>query len=471
MFAAVKIVAPVLLCAAVVACTDGSGGGNSIDDPLSRTSEAYRSAVPAQPTSALRSTTTPVALDRSALQPPRPCPGCLVYTDGTGAHALDVASGESVNLSTLPQEPIPTYDWQPSPDGASWVIPCDSNGNLHPAFTNSFLCLWKAAASPLPVDGEQGTFYNFARVVWSPDSRHFIVLRTAPRIAEFRPLGEQLTLSVHNIATGVNTRIADSSPHELWGVPSWSPGGDRFAISRVRNGVVGHLLVVDAATGGVTQLPEKDDAPALALSTPIWSADGSRVVFRRTNLFPATPSPDVTRSFRSSIVIASVDGSVMRELDIEDGIPVAWSANDRWIIVEQPHPNDASYTGRVRLTAVRSDGTGERLLSEQAEPSTATVSPEGSRLAFIAADHDADPAVFVAAFDEGEPIRRQLAEPAFRQRPPLWTKDGTGIVVSVVGFCGQGGCSPGAVFLLSADGSASPKELLPGATRILGWLP
>lgn len=186
--------------------------------------------------------------------------------------------------------------------------------------------------------------------------------------------------------------------------PKWSPDGRQIAFFSDRDGNL-EIYVVGADGSGLRRLT---DHPADDRN-PAWSPDGDFLVFDTRRWGPPT------------LWVMSADGGerrrVTRTLGRWEAIP-AWSPDGDWFAY-----STRRIGGSWRVAAVRTDGTGDRIVASADGDCRPDFSPDGATVAFVStrADHRGD--IWTVPFAGGEP-RRATTTDALYDYHPNWSPDG-----------------------------------------------
>jgi Tol biopolymer transport system component len=242
----------------------------------------------------------------------------VMNADGSGEHV--VATTGAITLSNQPWSPDGTrIAWGPFSEGDVYTASA-AGGGLRQISHDGFrkgppswspagsLLVYASSVIPGPsidhwelfvarddgsapvqiTSGGSGTIVN-DKPSWSPSGGSIAFVRrvgtTQPAIYVIHPDGTELH------------RVAEISRNST-GDPAWSPDGSKIAYADAVNGGYTRLgpagqeiFLVDADGSGRQRLTEL--APSLTTdSTPIWSPDGDRILFRRQSLM--TMNPDGT---------------------------------------------------------------------------------------------------------------------------------------------------------------------------------
>ena len=187
----------------------------------------------------------------------------------------------------------------------------------------------------------------------------------------------------------------------VYAYPAVSPDGRFIAVGSDRGGARDAIYILNADGTGIRTLYQRPGRP---VSTPAWSPDGTRLVFRID--FEDARGP----YFR--LFVINADGTGLRQLTPDppafDGFP-SWSPDGRRI----------AFSRSTTLHMINADGTG---LTSLGVTGIAPVwSPDGTRLAFHATV-DGNTDVYVMRADGTE--RTRLTTFAGADMSPSWSPDG-----------------------------------------------
>lgn len=139
--------------------------------------------------------------------------------------------------------------------------------------------------------------------------------------------------------------------------PAWSPDGSRIAFVSRREGA-DQIYLMNADGSGQSRI---GDAEGEA-QTPAWSPDGGKLAYFET-------APDGT----DAVYVMNADGTGRTRL--ATGLWSSWSPDGSHLLFGAPDG----------LTAIRADGSGQRLLVE-GDVEFGAYSPDGTRIAYIASE-------------------------------------------------------------------------------------
>ena len=267
-----------------------------------------------------------------------------------------------------------------SPDGSllSYI-------NRHPSY------VWQ---SILAVDPDGSNVRRIAAnkcsrgLAWSPDGSRMAFMGCSETAG-----GEVFVAD----RSGANLRqLSDQGAY--WGQHlSWSPEGDRLAVSNGRDGI----LVIDAGGGEPRQLAAEG-------GSPVWSPHDSRIAFS---------------SRADGMLVVDADGGDPKQLwPPPQSLPV-WSPDGARIAFA------AHAGGGLNVHVVGADGSNLRQLTSNNQGFSPVWSPDGARIAFVSSAENGD--VFVVEVESGDILRfSNRGNPLVRggsSHFPVWSPDSTHI--------------------------------------------
>ena len=206
--------------------------------------------------------------------------------------------------------------------------------------------------------------YDGANIRWMTDSASLVL---APK---FSPDGRQILFTSYDSGfpqirlldvASVTSRPLTQDVGAMAFAPAFSPDGRRIAYSREQGGN-SDIWLMDVATGGQRPLT---NAPSIETS-PSFSPDGSRIVF------------ESDRSGTPQLYIMGLDGAEPQRISFGDGrygTPV-WS----------PRGDMIAFTKRIgdrfHIGVMRTDGSGEKMLTESFLDEGPTWAPNGRVVMF-----------------------------------------------------------------------------------------
>jgi dipeptidyl aminopeptidase/acylaminoacyl peptidase len=227
---------------------------------------------------------------------------------------------------------------------------------------------------------------SVARPVWSPD-------RSTIAFVSADPYGSRLPARLFIVdAEGGDLRSIYDVAHPN-AVPSWSPTGDRIALTSVAEWSMrderGRLSVQIVPTGGG---PTIDIAAATGshATTPAWSPDGRSIAFIARPLEEDLPGYPL--SGPAEVMLWGEDGEV-RNLTagrLSGANRLLWSRDGRQLIVlSRDSSGSGATTGAMTSISEIDVATGEISLLDDRIPASSSgwspaAAPSGNRLAWVA---------------------------------------------------------------------------------------
>jgi Tol biopolymer transport system component len=230
------------------------------------------------------------------------------------------------------------------------------------------------------------------------------------------------------------------------------------------------IYVMDEGGGNVRQLTRNagEDLREADDGGPVWSPDGSRIVYSSTRDHEGDGSDNW------EIYVMQADGSAQTRLtenEALEGDPT-WSADGASILyARRSVPGESAF----ELALMRDDGTGPSTLLEIDGYGSGAFSPDGSQLAFNRCDEE-DCEIWVADADGSN--ARLLVDSRGWDGDPAWSPDGTRIAFMSNrdrnGTCFFHDCvgHNGEIYVMNAD--ASDQRRLtddPGDDKFPTWSP
>lgn len=306
----------------------------------------------------------------------------LMNSDGSGSPVKLINWDKS-------NETVGAGSW--SPDGTKIAFFSDRNGK-----DDVYVISAETIRPKLLLTNPDRNIHSFSI---SPDGRRIAYTEELPD-----KTGE---LKVRELEGG---RTVFSRKTELPSVaPDWSPAGDWVAFNdRVDGNSEVCLVRSDGSEfGNLTDSPAMDHSPS-------WSPDGRRIIFVSSRGEPA----HIPRLF-----VMSADGSDVQPLTPRkgwEGDPIWWPDGSRIVFV----CDRADISGSsLDICQIGLDGNGEsRLLIHNDRDSRPAVSPDGKRIAFVAAS-DGNNEIYLMNAD-GSGLLRITRDPA-NDGWPKWSGDGT----------------------------------------------
>ena len=229
--------------------------------------------------------------------------------------------------------------------------------------------------------------------------------------------GNREVYLMHADGTG-QVNLTNNAADDEW--PVWSPDGSRILFGSTRDG--GSVYEMNADGSGVTRLASNaaDDR------VPAWSPDGGNIAFM---------------SFRDGnweIYLMHADGTALVNLTnnpAQDEWP-AWSPDGSKILFL------SASDGRGEIYVMNADGSGVTQLTTMGTAFDPAWSPDGTKIAF-----DDGNEIYVINAD-GSGLRNITNDPAHFDGTPVWSPDGSKIAFE----SNRDGNAE--VYVMNADGSA-----------------
>jgi Tol biopolymer transport system component len=337
---------------------------------------------------------------------------------------IAIVIGGLAGIKTLQAAPTPADHPKPSPDSVQrrdgetivfTVIPRESPGDLVAADPRT------GKTRPLI----QGLPLAYA-ARWSSGGR-LVAYDTAPVVGG---------LWATDTRRGSNELVRGAVYPEEW---AWSPTDERIAL--IHNS---ELIVLDASTGDRSDL---GSVVRQASHTPVWSPDGTRILYgagRRVY------SVDVASGTRSTFVRLPDDN--INSID-----QITWSPDGSRIAIVAGRPGDLA-----NLYLVDGDGTNPRVVVDTFEPGggepgggAASWSPDGTRLAYserspVGSRRLSITTVALDGSTQSLVTDQQLDDCALDGCFPVWSPDGSQIAFDTGGD---------GTFVVDADGTGEVRAI------------
>ncbi|HEY8172121.1 MAG TPA: hypothetical protein VIH21_03470 [Dehalococcoidia bacterium] len=394
---------------------------------------------------------------------------------GGATYKVDSATGHMTRIMVFPtglaDDPL-TYlhQYAVSPDGRVVAAGCATDNTLAripPNGANSRLCLFSDGDNAGRPIATQTDFVRGRAIggpwasdpyYWSPDG-HKIVFYVAIDEASS-------DVYVADVVAGTVKRVLEGTSGTRASGAVWSPDSTRFAVALLALDAQesASLFVVGAEDGGTTNLNATIGRLARAsMNSVTWSPDAKFVAFTAIDGRGSGSSG----SEEPHVYVVSADGSSAHQvatigLPADYTSPLSWSPDGLWLvarlIIGKYTDINANMTAAYLL---RVDDAEQRVLGQSLSPSPVAWAADGKRgalWAFGATSHT----FALIQLDVAGPPRLVDAALAGRSGLSLYPfavsdADQTRIFYSLRG-CGQGGCSPGPLFMVDVDGG-DPQQL------------
>jgi TolB protein len=295
-----------------------------------------------------------------------------------------------------------------SPDGESMVI---SNWEL--GGPKTWYLVKSDGSEPVVLASDQ-PYYRY--IDWSPDGRKLLLqlLTDAATIT--------YNIFVYDIDTQALTQLTDRPLNEYPpsyrdSSPMWSPDGSRILFVRELDREP-TVFVMNADGSGLTQLT--DDLPIHHM--PLWSPDGSQIAFT----VYGTPTGTL---LRADLYVMNADGSGLKKLAEQiGGIGLSWSSDSAQLVYSQIDPGGATEQnphGNSNLYIVDvASGQSRQLTANEADDEYPVWSPNGQYIAF-GSNREGEFNLWLLRPD-GTDLRRLENERAIY---PYWSPDSQSLIL------------------------------------------
>jgi Tol biopolymer transport system component/serine/threonine protein kinase len=235
-----------------------------------------------------------------------------------------------------------------------------------------------------------------ANPAWSPDGKQLMFVQRRP--------GEPSAVAVAS-ADGADTRVlmrADST-YPLLRSPAWSPDGQQVAVVRSSGGIAGEIWLQPVMAEEPRRVSQ--DPPGVFSLSPLFSADGRRIVFQSN------------RSGATNLWSLDLRGGNLQQLTTGAGPDESPSiARDGSILY---------VNARTRAVLVVHDFTTNETRELMRHPSflwAPAFSPDGKQIAFSRAETGGAWHIWVMTAEGGD--ARQVSSGALPQIYPRFSRDG-----------------------------------------------
>ncbi|HXC77658.1 MAG TPA: hypothetical protein VNU19_11455 [Candidatus Acidoferrum sp.] len=370
--------------------------------------------------------------------------------------AADLGKPVTIEISTSPSTtweifiaesppPVP-----PSVASQGWIA-ASANPWTFGGGENGDIYLLSPGASPRRVIGSDGDGIAQDCPAFSPDGQRLAYgeARASGAVTSGRgvwPVSDRavVVVAVSDPSQPLMRLTLPTAPGEI-ACPQWSPDG-RHAAYRV-----GADLWVADTTSGKTILFQ-------VLATPwgqngfAWSRDGKRI---------AVAEPGQIR-------IVPIDGSTPTVIAVQGGVPgsysgsIGWTADDGIIYTSTDPVSDSQVVNRIDA-----DGSNDTQLASGGYSTFSTVSPDGNRVAYVAASSQ-----HVVTMDtRGGNVVEVPVPPNFLVSGLLWSPDGKRLLLSSIDGVVSVAVAPGSPPIAYADGQYNSGLNLEWSWAEVTWQP
>jgi TolB protein len=319
------------------------------------------------------------------------CNGCPVPTQ-TGTATVTIVAPTDTRIPThVTREPTQEFTLtpvatrtvdnapSPSPTATSTAPPTEtSTPTLTPTSTNTPTPLGNAMGLFFISDqnsGESGDADIYHLDLRSQDVGRITGRPGRDEYPAWSPKAQQMVFVQHSARAVRYVRIAHDGTHHTVGLDvleadraTWSPEGDRFAVSAVLSGTVAYnIYIIDLGQGPRVALKKPNECRDA--KGPAWSLDGNYIAFHCVRYAPHESDIYLWR-------LADNDIKALTRFGGREEYP-AWSPDSRQIAFT------SNQSGYFNLWLMEADGTNvQQLTHSEAQHWLAAWSPDGGVIAF-----------------------------------------------------------------------------------------